>query len=396
MLVSMLKNIKISNFYSFNNEAEVSFIENDKSKPLSLIFGHNNSGKTNLLKAIYFTKWLILDSFTFQKVDEEFPFFPYRFVNSKNGKKKTILEVVFTQNERTFKYRVELDVNKIFLEQLWVQNVNERTTFSTLFKRKLNEKSDKYSYVFNDFSMTENVIEKIIRKNCTLLSVAKQIEHEASKEIIDFWESVWTNVTNFGKIRNSESEDLLFVSEIYNKHPRIFDQVKKYFCDFDLGTSDLYIETKDKEVNGKKRTYYRPMVSHKRSDSEDVFDLPLFFESSGTKSLYVILMYLTVTLVSGGVTVLDEIDSDLHPLLVSKILEIFLNKTINRNGAQLILTTHNPDLMNILDKDKVILVEKDYNLETDAYLLSNISGVRNTDNFAAKYRAGAYGAIMKE
>ena len=47
----------------------------------------------------------------------------------------------------------------------------------------------------------------------------------------------------------------------------------------------------------------------------------------------------------------------------------------------------------MLYKEQVVLVEKDADLNTDAYRLDDIEGVRADDNIYAKYMAGAYGAV---
>jgi hypothetical protein len=42
-----------------------------------------------------------------------------------------------------------------------------------------------------------------------------------------------------------------------------------------------------------------------------------------------------------------------------------------------------------------MLVEKDENCESTAWRLDEVEGVRNDDNFYAKYMAGAYGAVPR-
>ena len=49
----------------------------------------------------------------------------------------------------------------------------------------------------------------------------------------------------------------------------------------------------------------------------------LFEESSGTKSLFVLLRRLLPVLQSGGLAIIDKIDNELHPHMLPVILRAF-------------------------------------------------------------------------
>ncbi|WP_229652449.1 AAA family ATPase, partial [Vibrio parahaemolyticus] len=66
-------------------------------------------------------------------------------------------------------------------------------------------------------------------------------------------------------------------------------------------------------------------------------------ESSAIKRLYGILPLVLFVSAVGGVLVIDELESHLHPQIVNKLLELFLK--FNSNNAQLIFTTHQVLLM---------------------------------------------------
>ena len=66
---------------------------------------------------------------------------------------------------------------------------------------------------------------------------------------------------------------------------------------------------------------------------------------------------------------------------------------INQHNAQLIFSTHSHEVLNMLCKEQIVLVEKDAELSTEAYRLDEVEGIRADDNIYAKYMAGAYGAI---
>ena len=51
------------------------------------------------------------------------------------------------------------------------------------------------------------------------------------------------------------------------------------------------------------------------------------------------------------------------------------------------------EVLNLLHKSQIMLVEKDENCESSAWRMDDVKGIRNDDNFYAKYMAGAYGAV---
>jgi hypothetical protein len=78
----------------------------------------------------------------------------------------------------------------------------------------------------------------------------------------------------------------------------------------------------------------------------------------------------------------------LHP-----ILDLFFSPKTNPKNAQVIFTCHSVEVLSLLHKSQVILVEKNQECVSDAWRLDSVKGVRADDNLYAKYMAGAYGAI---
>ena len=59
---------------------------------------------------------------------------------------------------------------------------------------------------------------------------------------------------------------------------------------------------------------------------------------------------LLAVLEEGGVIVVDELDSSLHPVISSKLVELFQDPSTNRHGAQIIFTTHDTSLLGCLTR----------------------------------------------
>ena len=81
--------------------------------------------------------------------------------------------------------------------------------------------------------------------------------------------------------------------------------------------------------------------------------------------------------------------------LVNLIISKFQSKRTNPNGAQIIFTTHNVELMNLelLRKDQIYLVDKKQeDGASDLYSISDFT-TRTTDNIRKGYFIGKFGAV---
>ena len=126
------------------------------------------------------------------------------------------------------------------------------------------------------------------------------------------------------------------------------------------------------------------------------FELEHGEESTGTRVWMDTALPALHTIFSGGVLLVDEIDSSLHPLLVRQLVGMFTDPEINRNGAQLIFTSHDMTLLGnfpdpALDMEAAWLCEKN-----DSYSsLKSIDEFKlpKTANAEKRYMQGAFGAV---
>ena len=125
------------------------------------------------------------------------------------------------------------------------------------------------------------------------------------------------------------------------------------------------------------------------------FSLELSDESDGTRKLMALAPAIESALRNGGLLLVDEIERELHPMLVDYIVAKFQNKSSNPNGAQIIFTTHNTELMNetLIRKDQIYFVDKSQSDgSSELYTISEFS-TKTTDNIRKGYLLGKYGAI---
>lgn len=121
-------------------------------------------------------------------------------------------------------------------------------------------------------------------------------------------------------------------------------------------------------------------------------------ESSGNKKIFDLAGLLLVAFNMGNtpfLIVIDEIDSNFHPSLLIKLIEMFNNPKINKNNSQLLFTSHDTNLMSpsIMRRDQFYFAEKQEDESTRLYSLADLRGIRNDADFAKQYLAGYYGAL---
>ena len=122
-------------------------------------------------------------------------------------------------------------------------------------------------------------------------------------------------------------------------------------------------------------------------------------ESSGTISWLSLAVPAVEALRRGSVLLIDEIDASLHPQLSSLLIGMFLDRDINRRGAQLVFTSHDTFLLTPgseapLHAEQVWFTEKGVDGASDLYCLAEFTH-RTTDNVARRYLAGRYGAVPR-
>ena len=89
---------------------------------------------------------------------------------------------------------------------------------------------------------------------------------------------------------------------------------------------------------------------------------------------------------------MDELDNDLHPHLLPRLLDLFKHKHSNPHDAQIIFSCHTPEILNLLYKHQVYMVQKN-NQESESWRLDEVTGLRADDNIYAKYMSGALDAV---
>ena len=158
--------------------------------------------------------------------------------------------------------------------------------------------------------------------------------------------------------------------------------------------NDLGIDISDYRYNQDEMRFYSERVIDGK-----VYALPFESESDGTKKLLAALPMLIIALREGRLVIVDELDSKLHPKLLRYIIRMFKNKELNKNGAQLLFTSHDMTTMRntVFRRDEIWFAATDEAHESQIYSLYDIrnaddSHVNNKSAYDKQYLEGRYGA----
>lgn len=356
-------------------------VDNENYLPLAAIYGPNGGGKSNVLEAIG-KVWLIVNQYSKKgafnndvlksiNIDIE----PYAFLKN-NKEEPTEFELLFNTNECEYKYILHILNNEIVYEYLGYKRFKGRKIFTLIDRDK-----DKYKLDsdFKDLKVPEGLSNSV-----SLLSLLGGIyfNNPKVKDVIN-----WFN----RKLIVLDSDKILIEDSISTTDFSVFNKILlKMFEEMDINIDDIKAE---KTENGK----YKYKTKHVIDGNENWLDLK--DESSGTIKLFGILPMIAYGLSEGATLVIDELDSKLHPLLIGYIIDLFKDKKINKNGGQLIFTSHDLTTMDskYFRRDEIWFVAKGKRQDSILYSLvefkdENGKAIRKDASFSKQYIEGKYGA----
>lgn len=415
--VAMLIEFRVKNFRSIRNELVLSLVaskdktllktntqETDISAipPLlrsAVIYGANASGKSNLIKALQCMCNIIIGSAQLQP-GQNFDYSNLKTfsldADSKNHPSE--FEITFILNNVRYRYSFVLTAERIISEYLFVYN-----TFKPqqLFARAIDPKTNKDFYKFSSgLKGKRNLWKEATRTNSLFLSMASQLNSDQLQQVFNWFAS------NIIILNRSVALNLDFT---LNKLRQT--DSKKDICNFltaaDISISDISVDTQKilgqtlhidhktnkTELRTSEGERHDIRFHHITETGEATFGLE--DESHGTANILFYAPLIFETLKKGGTLVIDELDSTLHPLLLEKLIRMFHCPDDNKNGAQLVFTSHNTSLLdadNLFRRDQIWFVEKNIDQVSNLYALSDFSPRKN-EALERGYLIGRYGGL---
>jgi uncharacterized protein len=414
----MLIDFKTKNFRTYFDEANISMIPslkrdlketlitngNYKFLPNAVIFGANASGKSNILIAIEMLKEFILSK-TINSTENDFNavknMLPLCFFAHDEEKyySPMIFSITFLNNFNEYNYSLSLlnkkDTGISVNKEILLINNNE------IFNRRdnivhINTSNNILKYydkkMIINFKESTKLLEKMLSINLSKTSLFTEWFSSINNNIVkDITEYFFKKLLIFNNI-----EDLNILLPINDKE---VNDKKKYFVNRNISAllrnadfGPQKIEFEGSKIENDDNNYVlSPKSVYNINGKKLIIDSELM-ESEGTIKLCKFFSPFINVIHDGSTLILDEFDSSINPELIVGIIKVFDNPKINKKGAQLIFTTHNPIYLNknLFRRDEILFVEKDSKTyESKIYSLDDFN-IRNDEVYLKNYLSGKY------
>lgn len=402
----MLHSFAFKNFLSFRERAEVSFVLTRKASAhgwdvaspagqrlatAMAVIGANGAGKTSLIKPVAFLSWFVTASFQ-SPPNAPIPVRPHFATPDQPVEFELEADDL---GGTLWRYVLKLTPERVLHEAVYQRPNKPRAKFSYVFVRDWDEAAREYVIKQDDDFDLNPAEAKKVRPNASLISTAAQYGVEVAQHLVGA--NVASNIMQNGRV--DPNMDLLNASFFFHENAALKQQMETLLRDWDFGLSGVEIRRLELSFpegvtvpeKMKSALSYQTFGVHALKDGSR-HELHMTEESNGTQTAFKQLRYLLSVLANGGIAVIDELESDMHPHMIEPLLDLFASPHTNPHHAQILFTSHSIEVMNLLGKSQVVLVEKS-DCESEAWRLDEMEGVRSQDNLYAKYMSGAYGAV---
>lgn len=356
--------------------------DGERFLPIGVLYGPNGSGKSTVLYALYSLVCKVMrpicavgcDNQECLKRSGSSVIKPFKF-SKETSNQPTEFEIFFRTKKNEYQYLLSVLKDKVLREELYAKPITGKR-YSTLFIRdgatQIELKGSFRSYSCNGIS-----------DNLPLISFFG-ITHRRNgivKDIVNWFE----NSLGFINYGNPNEDASISVAA----SGKIKELVLKMLMEMDIDISDYRVEKTDERM----RVYTSHIVEKTQ------YELELNEESNGTIKVFGMLPYIAECLINGSTLVVDELDAKLHPMLLKYIIELFSNREINKNGAQLIFTSHDLSTMNsdTFRRDEIWFIAKGEDQGSKLYSLIEFKledgrTERKDSRYDKRYLEGRYGA----
>lgn len=368
----------------------------------SCIFGANGAGKSMLVEAMRFMSRFVGENLQ-NKNRKEIDIVPFG-IDEQESRKPSSFEVVFIHQNTLYQYGFAITSERVEEEWLVARSLTTQR-LRQYFYRDYDEDSDSYLWEVNSSLMSgeKGQWRKITRPTALFLSTAAQFEKSGLDDVFE-----WI-VFHFR-----------FIFMSYGMQPDItasfFDREgwKQRFLDYLKSVGILLYDIKITEIDYFESTEYKGLPKAiqeqirkerpneksylidfiRKRDDNKVLTLPFEAESYGNRTIFELAGPILDTLTKGYTLVIDEFNSNLHPLAFREILLMFSNPKKNVSNAQLIFSTHDVTVTEYeeIERDQIWLIEKKPDLASELYPLSSFRN-RRGKLFRNDYLRGRYGGI---
>ena len=345
--------------------------------PVSVIYGPNGGGKSNLLRALGCAVATVVSPILEIKKNRNGVIFhnkpiyePFAFDNiSKN--EPTSFEIYFQTKLNEYKYSISLFNDEVVEEELYWKTFSGKKP-GMIFSR--NKVAVSLGPTFDKKSINKSINPKM--PYLSFLAINYNID--IVNDVISWFES---------------SIILNYANNVIERNIMVPGSAKE------LSKLTRALNSLDIDINGYRYEEGTNKLYTRRTIGDQVYELDFNNESEGTKKLVSVLQVILIALDEGRLVVMDELDAKLHPKLLKYVINMFKDKTINKHGAQLLFTSHDMTTMKntVFRRDEIWFSALNKNHESEIYSLYDIrrednEHVNSTAAFDKQYLEGRYGA----
>jgi AAA15 family ATPase/GTPase len=358
----------------------------------AIVYGKNASGKSNLLRAINALMILVLHSDEKKATVGVAEYEPFQF---RDHDEPTELSAEFIAADG-LKYNYLVVFND-------VEILEEKLSFTPKGKTALlyHRVADKQMHFGSHLKGPKKTVEDLLLKNQLYLAKSSTLNFAQLHVPWSFLALGMSAMTLYDTV--VETYLLHAMLEEMYKDEEYAEALNILLRSADTGVVRIKIiqstggqQSIQPGAEGKFR--YRLKTIHKTFEDGSCTgekELDLAEESLGTQKFILIAGMILRKLKFGGTLLIDELDKSLHPLLCRIIFQLFHSPKTNPDGAQLIIATHDTNLLgsDLFRRDQIWITEKDNEGATSIYAVSDIEGVRNDIPLDKWYMAGKFGGI---
>ena len=408
----MILEFEVENYRSIKEKQVFSLIaESSKSKPknvfehrlangdtvrllkAAVIYGANASGKSNLLKAFASLRDFVQAKLS---VNDPINFYePFLFDTTSVDLPTTFVLTFIGKNHHKFRYEISFNKTEVFKENL---NYFPKGKPQNLFKRPIQKSANGDIHSAKLGQIRNHKELKVFKNQLVLSKFGFDTPDEFFLPVYQYF-----NNNNFSILNPNLERNLArfrySAGRVISDNPEFISYLNQLIKFSDTKLNGIKIE--DKRKSSKKITpqeRFKIFGLHSiYNDHKKIGNIELSFEqqSKGSNILFSLSAIMLYMLKVGGIFIIDEIDTSLHPKLAKTLILLFQSPIANPKNAQIIFTTHETAFLDkdLFRKDQIWFTEKDDYGETELFSLQDFDKVREDTPFDKWYLAGRFGGI---
>lgn len=373
-------------------------IKNVRISKLGVIYGPNASGKSNILKALF---WLFkfMTNEDLRKQSLGTGLIPFKMdKNSRN--EHSFMSIIFYIDDSRYEYSIELDTERVYHEEMYYYPNSRK---ALVYERTWNQDKMSSAVTFGPLLKLTATQKLFIESNCVANATVLSTYQNSNVDRNDMLDTIlrYMKVQILASL-DSNTDIVSFANDIVKVVQESKPFIREMLVQADFNITDLYL--KKKEKNERTITVTKKMDSEElvlEADAqEDLFfthqtpfytgDMNNAEESEGTLRMYCLSAIMYLLIKQNQILLSDEMENSLHYDLLTHIIKTFL---VNSEKGQLIFSTHSLMLLDeeFIRRDMVYFTNKNEAGATEIYRAKDF-GLHKEVSILNAYRAGKLGA----